>query len=90
MGAFWLGTLPMLTLWSTCSTWILARVGRFFPILRSLLLVSAGAVAVLRHTPAPAASASGSPHCDHAHHDRSHGTGVAPVEGVNVRPGAER
>jgi hypothetical protein len=66
MLAFWVGTLPMLTVWSAASSLILAKAGRFVPSLRALLLVLAGAFSVLQHTPRPVDASGHAPACHHA------------------------
>lgn len=59
MLAFWAGTLPILLLWSESSRWILDLTGRAFPIMKALLLVFAGVIAMFQHVEASTTTSSG-------------------------------
>lgn len=63
MLVFWLGTLPLLTAWSSFSSFLLARMGRYFPILRALCLVLSGVLSLLQHSSITGQSVEKAPTC---------------------------
>lgn len=67
MIAFWLGTLPILSVWAAASSWFISNVGIFVPQLRALLLIAAGTYSIIQHAPFPNLNeTSRSPHCIHS------------------------
>ena len=61
---FWLGTLPILTIWSTASGWALSVAGQYFPSLRAVLLIGAGLLSIFQHNPFQSSEA-GEVSCHH-------------------------